>query len=202
MDFSDRAKLLSELNRLIDAFAGLETESWDALNKPKASRRPELGKEFMDNTAALVEALDKISTKVAAAVNHDDPVIDQMLMIKQLAWLMRNTAGEASLLVSNGLAAGHLSADVRQTYTKLVGGTETAWNALQTVAASTEMPPGFIQAMAEAKTAYFDPQFLGQRDRLINALVNGDKPEMKAQRVESFFGPAYDQHRCGRRARA
>jgi hypothetical protein len=99
MDFSDRATLLPELKRLIDAFVVLETESWNALNKPKASRRPELGKEFMDNTAALVETLDKLSTKVAAAVNHDDPVIDQMLMIKQLAWLMRNTAGEASLLI-------------------------------------------------------------------------------------------------------
>ena len=157
MDFSDRATMLAELKRLIDAFVALDSESWNALNKPKASRRPELGKEFMDNTAALVEILDKLSTKVAAAVNHDDPVIDQMLMIKQLAWLMRNTAGEASLLVSNGLAAGHMTPDVRQTYIGLVGGTEAAWNALQTAAASSEMPPGFIQAMAEAKTAFFEP---------------------------------------------
>jgi methyl-accepting chemotaxis protein len=186
MDFSDRATMLAELKRLIDAFVALDSESWNALNKPKASRRPELGKEFMDNTAALVEILDKLSTKVAAAVNHDDPVIDQMLMIKQLAWLMRNTAGEASLLVSNGLAAGHMTPDVRQTYIGLVGGTEAAWNALQTAAASSEMPPGFIQAMAEAKTAFFEPQFTGQRDRLINALVNGDKPEMKANEWNPF----------------
>jgi methyl-accepting chemotaxis protein len=186
IDFSDRATLLPELTRLIDAFAALETESWDALNKPKASRRPELGKEFMDNTAALVGTLDKISTKIAAAVNHDDPVIDQMLMIKQLAWLMRNTAGEASLLISNGLAAGRMSPDIRQSYTKLVGGIETAWSGLQTVAAATEMPPGFSQAMTEAKVAYFDPQFLGLRDRLVNELVSGDKPEMQANEWNPF----------------
>ena len=133
------------MNRLIEAFAALESEFVEALNKPKASRRPALGKEFMDNTAALVETLDKISTRVAAAVNHDDPVIDQMLMIKQLAWLMRNTAGEASLLVSNGLAAGNMTPDFRQNYIKLVGGIETAWAAVQTVAAATELPPGFIR---------------------------------------------------------
>ncbi len=185
-DFSDRATLLPELNRLIDAFAALESESWDALNKPKASRRVELTKEFMDNTAALVTTLEKVSTRIAAAVNHDDPVIDQMLMIKQLAWLMRNTAGEASLLISNGLAAGHLSPDVRQNYTKLIGGVEIAWTGLQTVAAATEMPPGFTQAMAEAKNAYFDSQFLSLRDRLVNALVNGDKPEMKANEWNPF----------------
>ena len=73
------------------------------MSKPKASRRPALGKEYTENTAALLETLDKVSTRIAAAVNHNDPVIDQLLMIKQLAWLMRNTAGEASLLISNGL---------------------------------------------------------------------------------------------------
>ncbi len=103
IEFPDHKMLLAGLNRLIEAFATLEAESWDALNKPKAARRPTLGKEFMDNTAALLEALDKLSAKIALAVNHDDPVIDQMLMIKQLAWLMRNTAGEASLLISTGI---------------------------------------------------------------------------------------------------
>jgi methyl-accepting chemotaxis protein len=180
IDFEDRATLLPELNRTIDAFVKLEAESWDALNKPKASRRAALGKEFMDNTAALVAMLDRISTRIAAVVNHDDPVIDQMLTIKQIAWLMRNTAGEASLLVSNGLAAGRMSPDVRQNYTKFVGGIEAAWTALQTVATATELPPGFAQAMTDAKSAYFDPQYLALRDRLVNALVNGDKPELKA----------------------
>ena len=39
---------------------------------------------------------------------------------------------------------------------------------------------GLIEAMAEAKTAYFDPQYLALRDRLLNALVTGEKPEMTA----------------------
>jgi hypothetical protein len=39
----------------------------------------------MDNSAALLDTLDKMSTRIAIAVNHDDPVIDQMLAIKQLA---------------------------------------------------------------------------------------------------------------------
>src|SRR5580700_1549705 len=55
IEFSDRKTLLPDLNRLIETFASLEAESWDALNKPKASRRPALGKEFMDNAATLLE---------------------------------------------------------------------------------------------------------------------------------------------------
>jgi HAMP domain-containing protein len=186
IEFPDQKTLLPELNRLIKEYTALEAESWDALRKPKAERRPALGKEYMENSAAMLEALDKTSTKIAAAVNHSDPVIDQLLMIKQLAWLLRNTAGEASLQISNGLASGRVAPDLRQTYTKFVGSIETAWAALQTVAAGTELPPGLVAAMAEAKTAYFDPQFLTLRDRLVNALVTGEKPEMKANEWSPF----------------
>jgi methyl-accepting chemotaxis protein len=180
VEFPDQKTLLPELNRLIQAFTALEAESWDAVSKPKASRRPALGKEFMDNTAGLLDVLEKTSSRIAAAVNHNDPVIDQLLMIKQLAWLMRNTAGEASLLISNGIASGRAAPDLRQAYTKLVGGIESAWAALQIEAAASELPRGLVEAMAEAKAGYFDPQFLALRDRLVNALLMGEKPEMKA----------------------
>ena len=180
LEFPDHQALLPELNRLIERFAALDTETWDALNKPKALRPPTLLKEFMDNSAALLDTLDKMSTRIAIAVNLDDPVIDQMLAIKQLAWLMRSTAGEASLLISNGIASGHVAADFRQNFTRLAGGVETAWAALQTVAAGAELPPPIARAMADAKTAYFDKEFTSLRDRLVNALLTNEKPELKA----------------------
>jgi HAMP domain-containing protein len=186
VEFADQATLGPELNRLIQSMTALEAESWDAMHKPKASRRPALGKEFLEVTAALLETMDKVSTRLAASVNHNDPVIDQLLMIKQLAWLMRNTAGEASLLISNGLAAGHAAPEVRQNYTKLVGGIEAAWNALQIVTAGGGLPPNLIEAMAEAKTAYFEPPFLALRDRLLNAVLTGEKPEMIANEWSPF----------------
>ena len=54
-----------------------------------------------------------------------------MLAIKQTAWLLRNTAGEASLIISKGLAAGRITPEIRQNFTKFTGGTATAWNALE-----------------------------------------------------------------------
>jgi methyl-accepting chemotaxis protein len=179
VEFPDQNTLLPELNRLIQAFTALEAESWDAMSKPKASRRPALAKEYTENTLALLEMLDRASTRIAAAVNHNDPVIDQLLMIKQLAWLMRNTAGEASLLIYNGLSFGRVAPDLRQTYTKYVGSIETAWAALQAAVSAGGLPPGLGEAMTGTKAAYFDPQFLALRDRLVSALITGEKPEMK-----------------------
>src|SRR5579871_5348950 len=186
VEFPDRETLLPHLNRLIDAFAALDKESWEALNKPKSARRPALSKEFMDNTAALVETLDKVSTRSAASVSHIDPIIDQMLTIKQLAWLMRNTAGEASLLISNGLTFGNVGPDFRQNYARLVGGIETAWAAVKTVASGADLPAELSTAMSAAQTAYFAKEFAGKRDELANGLAAGEKQNMKANGWSPF----------------
>src|SRR5215218_4778062 len=100
------------------------------MTQPKESpRRPALAKEYMETTQGLLTTLDRLSGTLAANVNHQDPVIDQLLAIKQIAWLLRNTAGEASLLISNGLGAGKATAEAQLKYLKYSGGIETAWSA-------------------------------------------------------------------------
>src|SRR5258708_16051690 len=96
----------------------LQKEFWEAMAKPKASRRPELAKEYMAASNAMLETLEKLSGTLAAAVNHQDATIDQLLAIKQIAWLLRNTAGEASLIVSTGLSAEKVAPETRLAYTK------------------------------------------------------------------------------------
>jgi len=176
--FLDQATLVPEFDRLLRQATSLQAEFWDAISKSKGSRRPTLAKEYVDTTSALLEVLDKISGNLAAAVNHADPVIDQLLQIKQMAWLLRNTGGEASLQVSNAMTTGHMSADIYQTYVKMAGGTEIAWNALQLAAGGMQLPPALANAMTATKTAYFDQQYVGLRDRLVKATLAGEKPEL------------------------
>ena len=97
VDFNNKATLLPALNQLIEKLTAAHTEAWDMMRKPKAARRPDVAKDYMELTASLLETLDKVSAALAATVNHQDPVIDQLLAIKQTAWLLRNTAGEASI---------------------------------------------------------------------------------------------------------
>jgi methyl-accepting chemotaxis protein len=179
-EFDGKAQLLPELQQLAQALFALQTESWDAIHQPKASRRPSLAKEYFDNNDALLASLEKISGALAAAVNHRDPVIDQLLAIKQTAWLLRYTKGDIAIMLSNALTSGKLSPEQQKTYVKLTGGTETAWSALQLSAAGMQLSPALTAAFADVKTAYFDPEFLALSDRLVNALVNGEKPEMPA----------------------
>jgi methyl-accepting chemotaxis protein len=180
MEFPQQQTLVPEFDRLFKQLTAEQKEFWEALGKPMASRRSALPKEYMAITQALLDALDKLSGTLAASVNHQDAEIDQLLAIKQAAWLLRNTAGEPAVLILTGLATGHVAPDARVTYTKFVGGTEAAWNALELAVAGMQLPPALSAAMAATKTAYFDPQYLSVRDRLLTALVTGEKAEMPA----------------------
>jgi methyl-accepting chemotaxis protein len=180
IDFPQQQTVVPELDRLFKVLTALQTEFWDAVAKPKASRRPALAKEYLDTTGTLLEMLDKLAATLAAAVSHQDAATDHLLAIKQIAWLLRNTAGDATLLITNGLTAGRVAPDARLTYTKLVGGAETAWNALELTASGGQLPATLTSAMAATKAAYFAPEYLAVRDRMVTALIAGEKPEMAA----------------------
>lgn len=70
LEFAQQQTLVPEFDRLLKAMTALQKEFWEAISKPKASRRPTLAKEYMDAAAAMLEVLDKLSGAVAAAVNH------------------------------------------------------------------------------------------------------------------------------------
>ena len=180
MEFAQQQTLVPEFDRLLKAITSQQKEFWEAMGKPKASRRPTLAKEYMDTATAMLETLDKLSATLAAAVNHQDATIDQLLAIKQIAWLLRNTAGEASLIVSVGINAGKVAPEARLAYTKYSGGIDATWSALELTASSMKLPPAISSAIAATKTAYFEPQYLALRDRLLTQIAAGEKPELTA----------------------
>src|SRR4029453_6288599 len=127
LEFAQQQTLVPEFDRVLKTMATLQKEFWEAVAKPKAQRRPELAKEYMAASNAMLETLEKLSGTLAAAVNHQDATIDQLLAIKQIAWLLRNTAGEASLIVATGLNTEKVSPEARLAYTKYSGGIDAAW---------------------------------------------------------------------------
>jgi methyl-accepting chemotaxis protein len=180
IDFADRAAQYPALQRGQKALIALQAETLDAFNKPKAARRADLGKDYDAEETALIALLDKIAGNLIALVKHDDPFIDQMLQMKQVAWMLRNTAGEASLLVSTGLGLGKVSADVLVKYAGHVGAAQAVWEALVDIGSGRPLPPRVNEAMAKVKSVYFDPSYNALRDRLLKQLIDGEKPEMTA----------------------
>jgi len=186
IDFPQQAALVSELDRLTKLLTAEQTEFWTEVVKPKASRRLALAQEYTQTEDGLLSTLDKLSALLAANINHQDATIDQLLAIKQTAWLLRNTAGEASQIIGNMILAGRVTPEAQLTYTKLVGGIEADWSALELAASGMELPAALSAAMAAAKAAYFDPQYTGLRDRLVASVLKGEKPEMTGSQFSPY----------------
>ena len=59
----------------------------------------------------LLETLDKLSARLTRLVKLEDAYVDQLMEIKQLAWVARNAGGDASVMISNALGGLPLPAD-------------------------------------------------------------------------------------------
>jgi methyl-accepting chemotaxis protein len=186
IEFADRGTLLPSLQSAQAKLIQLQSESWAAFEKPKADRRAQLATEYDSEETGMLELLDKIAARLVALVKHDDPFIDQMLQMKQTAWMLRNTAGEASLIVSTGLAKGSVPAEAPAKYAGFVGGSIALWDVLEDMASGRPVPQRLAKAMAEAKTAYFAPEYTATRDRILSTLVKGEKPEMTANQWSPY----------------
>ncbi|WP_315724411.1 MULTISPECIES: methyl-accepting chemotaxis protein [unclassified Bradyrhizobium] len=178
IEFAQSQSLIPELERLEKALIGYQTEFWSEVAKPKSQRRLALADNYVQTVSALLTTLDKISTALVTSVNHQDAAIDQLLSIKQFAWLLRSVAGEASSIVGNAINSGSISPENQLAYTKLMGGAEASWTALQLSTSGMELPPALSTALKAAQTAYFEPQYTGLADRLVAAVVKGEKPEI------------------------
>ncbi len=178
-EFQDKDSLLPVLKQSVETLGRLQAETWDAMRKPKAERREGLADEYKNQSTALIEILDKISARLGAAVKQSDPFIAQMLAIRDAAWQARNAGGDASLIISNGIAAGSVAEDALQKYAAALGGAQTAWNAIEYLAFGIELPADLTTAIANAKKGFFAAEYTDARDNLLKTLLAGQTPDIE-----------------------
>jgi methyl-accepting chemotaxis protein len=179
-EFQDKDTLLPSLKQAVDKLSKLQAETWAAVSKPQAERRAGLADEYKTEATALIELLDKVSARLAAAVKQSDPFIGQMLAARDLGWLARNAGGDASLIVSNGIAAGKVAEDAPQKYAAALGGAQATWTALEYLTFGTELPAEMVTAMENAKKGFFGADYTSARDGHLQTLLGGVKPDINA----------------------
>ena len=186
IEFGDKDKLLPALTSLNDVITKLQAESLDAIKQPKASRRAELSAEYMKTATDLIKTLDQTSQQLAASVKHENAFVDQMLAMRQLAWMVRNSGGDASLAVTNAMAAGTIAPEAQAKYRAAVTTSEAAWSALQAEAFGVTLPEALTSAIDNANQQYFAADYIAKRDGLIAAVAAGQKPDMSPSDWSDF----------------
>jgi methyl-accepting chemotaxis protein len=176
IDFPQREQAVADLTQRIKRLAALHEESAAAFLRPKAERRPALAQEHFKEADGLIDTLDQLSGRLNERIKLDDAFIDQLMQLKQFAWMARDAAGDASVLISNSLDGQPVPPNALVDYTSNVAALNTAWAALERVVAGLPLPPRFMEAMRNGKTGYFAPDYLQLRDTTAKALIAGQKP--------------------------
>ena len=187
-DFAAKIKRLAELQK--------ETEPF--FLKPKAERPANMAQDYGNAATAVMDALNSWGAKLIDMISLQDPYVDQLLEIKQLAWIVRNMGGEASVVISNALAGQPLPKDALITYAANVARLDLAWSELNDIASRMPMPPSFAAAIDKVKKDYFGGGFVEERARVLNALVAGQPTGYNSEtwapqsvaKLESLLGVA------------
>ena len=189
IDFPGRQEAIAGLDQSLKKLIALQEESAAAFMQPKSARRAALAQEFFAETGTLLATLDRLSSQLTRLVKLDDPLIDQLMELKQLAWIARNAAGDLSVLISNVLGGQQLPADALARQAAFLSRVDTAWGALEDLAAGLPLPPQFAAAMEKAKKEFFAPDFANLRAQTLNKLIAGEKVDMTSQQWAALSIP-------------
>ncbi|MEN3386469.1 MAG: hypothetical protein V7608_6513 [Hyphomicrobiales bacterium] len=189
VDFPERQAAVADLDKRVKKLAALHEESLAAIRQPKDSRRAGISKEYFDEVTALIETLDRLSSRLTRLVKLEDAFIDQLLELKQLGWIVRNAGGDASVMISNTLSGMALPPDALLKYTANVAKVDTAWGSLVELASGLPLPPRFMAAVDLAKREFFGADVIALRDRTLKMLIAGEKPEMTTAQWTAMIVP-------------
>jgi len=181
VDFPDHQVQVTALSDAIKNLIALHAASAAALQQPKDQRPAGLADSGLAQTNALLAMLDRISTQVTLSIKLQDAFVDELMEIKQLAWVVRNAGGDASVVVSNTLGGRPLPPDAMDQYIANVSKLNTAWTALKNLAGGLPLPPHFTQAVDKAEQNFFDPNYINLRAAMVKALVAGQTPDMTVE---------------------
>ncbi len=176
VDLPEAQSAVPVLAKAIERQAALHQESAAALGQPKAARRATLAKDVEDDFTSLMTLLEKISAQLGTAVKLDDAFVGQMMQLKELAWLARNSAGDSSVLLSNTMSGMPLPADPLMKYAGNLSRAESAWALIEDFSAGLPVPKKFTDALTRGKQEFFSQDVAATRLKVMRDLVAGVKP--------------------------
>jgi methyl-accepting chemotaxis protein len=176
IDFPGRQAALSNLDAAVKKLTSLHQDSEAALRQPKSARDAALAKEFIDSTTGMIDMLDKLATELTKLIILQDPYVDQLMELKQLAWIVRHNAGDLSVMVSNPLNGVPLLPEPMIKYTALLSKVESVWAVIGEIAAMLPLPAKFTEAMANANREFFSKDYTDERLKVYKAVIAGQPP--------------------------
>ncbi len=188
-DLPDGAQLAKSLRDKADTLKALQAKTEAAFKQDKASRQASLADDYTQASTAMIDQLSSVSARIAEEVRLADGLIDRLLDIKALAWVMRNTAGEASGMTANALGPIGVPENALETYTGNMAAAQVAWKTIKDMASGVDLPPSFAEAMAAADRDYFSSGAIDRQTALLKTVIGGQKADTDTLGWSNYNAP-------------
>ncbi|HEX4080923.1 MAG TPA: HAMP domain-containing sensor histidine kinase [Rhizomicrobium sp.] len=135
-------------------------------------------------------AEDRVSAELTNDIDRSDPFIAEMMKIKQLAWAVREVAGNDRLVVGAYLASGRgFDRAGLEGMIDRAARADALWGVILEEASVGRVPPAIRAAIATANELYFK-RLRGFRQRLIDAFASGKRPSTSGRDWIDASNPA------------
>ncbi len=180
------APLLARLTAVHEALAPLRNKADAATHRPKSERDPGIGQEYPKVAQAYLDAILALTGALEASLKMVDPVVDQLLTVKQAAWAARSFGGLVAVRLEANAAAGQPfnQADI-------IGAAEDrgraalAWRQINEAVARADAPAAIVDVVARSK----EPAALAMVSRqqeIVKAMSNGQKAELPVSELQKI----------------
>jgi methyl-accepting chemotaxis protein len=148
-----------------------------ALHVPLAERHAGIAKEWNNTSTALVDELERVSQALTDKIRMVDPVIAELMGIKEASYVVRDAAGLERNHLQSAMAAKAITPDLRTMMADLRGKVEAGWRLLRNLTGRAGVPEPILAAVKASNDGYFGT-FIKQRTALEKALADGTEPPL------------------------
>jgi methyl-accepting chemotaxis protein len=180
MRMTEQAARLASVHDTLDQ---RRERSDTAIHQPKGAREPGIAADYEKIAQTYLDAIQDLSVGLDAALKLADPVIDQLISVKQSAWAARDFGGKAVFRIDRAVATNR-----PWTLIDIVGEAQDsgraalAWSQVEHVASRIDAPSAIAEVVANSKR----PAAMADRERLdgfVKTLQNGQVPDVSREKL-------------------
>lgn len=178
---------VADLQASFDRVVASNKEADAAIMLPKAQRRAGLAEDGFKAMTAFMANIESVSSQLATAVKFEDPYIGQLYQLKNMAWMVRNGAGDTALSVNNSYTQ-RPAPDAMERYAEAFGRVVAGMSLIDETIKDLPLPAYVTEAIESFRKEYFGDFDKLQR-RVLAAHIAGEKAHIDKASVDKITVP-------------
>lgn len=161
---------VADLQKTRDQLVAFRAVADKAASQPLADRPANIKKEWEDTVTAVVDQLALISRDMGVEIRQIDPVLAELIDIKDLGYAVRSAAGLERNVYSASIKSRSLSVEDQVKAALLQGEINSVWPMLQDLGYRDGANPKIKASVEQVQKSYFD-EIIPLRTKIKDAII-------------------------------